>query len=992
MSHSGLVSNHCKLAAYNGNVDAVTETQNELLNGLNEEQRSAVTHGTGPLLIVAGAGTGKTTVITKRIAWLLEQGLAKPEEILALTFTEKAAAEMAGRVGELLPLGHLPEHIYTFHGFGDRLLKEFSLDVGLPPTYKMLRDLEQVLLLREHLYELPLDFFRPRTSPGKHLKLLTNFFSRIKLDDLPAEEYAALVKLEETRVEAMEESPERADAAYDLRKQQEIAACFEKYEELKADAYAIDQSDQVFRAYRLLRDHEVIQRRVRDRFKYILVDEYQDVDVVQARLVNLLAGTNGNVTVVGDDDQSIYGFRGASVSNILEFPKVHDQTATVVLTTNYRSTQNVLDAAYRLIQHNGEYRLEKLQEIDKRLRAERGAGAEPVVLRTATAYDEAEAVAERIVEALKDPELRASDIAILTRKNATGEYFRSALLRRGIPVAFEGAGALYDQTEIKICLAFLELVVNPRQHTRLRLLLTSELYGMPHTDVAKLEQACRASSRHLWDELEAPEAELSEAGQRAAAKLREEIMQFCRMADTHNAAQVLYQWLTEHTDWVRREELSETDVLRTQNLSKLFRRIRTFVENASDTSVAAWTEYFHDILAYGEDRAASERDFEADAVQIMTAHGSKGLEFPIVFVAGLAKKIFPMQGPPDQMPKSLLPTANLPENDALREERRLCYVALTRARDRLILSSSESYESSEVYEPSQFIGEAMGETEVVKAGAGAADPLRHIQAARPELALASSWQPPDPLELSYSAIEAYDTCPLKFYWEHVERVYVEPNPATEYGNLLHEVIAALNHARMRGEQPTHDQIDVWFDEAWASRQWRFMSSEHRDKTREKGREALRQWWTEELTRSVPFAIEEDFRVTVGGVLIKGRFDRIEKDADGYRLVDYKSSVVPTQMIANRRANTNQQLTLYAMAVKEKYGEYPTKLSLYFVDTGKVGSVAVSPRKLKNLEAKIEHVAQGIRDRNFEPKKARHFCTPTVFNFCPGNEAEIARER
>jgi len=943
-------------------------------------------------LIVAGAGTGKTTVTTERISWLLAEKKAKPEEILALTFTEKAAAEMEGRLAETLPFGRIPTHISTFHAFGDQLLREFSLDVGLPPTFTLLRNLEQVLLLRENLYDLPLDYFRPRTAPGRHLKLLAQFFARIKQDDISAAEYVERVRGEEKRVAALTESPEKADAAYDLSKQKEVAACFVKYEELKADAYAIDQSDQVFMAYRLVRDHEVIRRRVRDRFKYVLVDEFQDVDVVQSKLVDLLGGTDGNITVVGDDDQSIYGFRGASVSNILNFPKQHPKTTSVVLTQNYRSTQAILDASYRLIQHNGQYRLEASQQIDKRLHSDE-PGTDPLVLRTETVYDEAEMIAARIEEVLQDPDRSSKDIAVLTRKNATGEYFRAALLKRGIPVAFEGTGALYDQPEVKICLAFLDLVVNPRQHGRIRLLVTSELFGLPHEDMAKLEQARRATQASLWDQLgEMTEGEYSAAAVRAAARFREEVTKFCGMADTHNAAQVLYRWLSEHTDWVRREELSEEDVLRTQNLSKLFRRLRTFVEHATDASVGGWTEYFHDVLAYGDDQAASELDLEQDTVSVMTAHAAKGLEFHTVFVVGLAKDQFPMKPQADQIPTNLLVSANLPENDPLREERRLAYVALTRAKRQLVLTSAATYGGVRIAEPSSFIKEAMGDAVTVIGSQGAADPLRQVDQARPELALATSWQPPEPLELSYTQISTYRTCPLKFYWENVERVYVEPDSATEYGNLLHTLIAALNQARMRDRTVSPAQLDALFTEAWASRRWLFDSAEHRDQAKERAHAALRQFWAAEQARPAAHLVEESFRLTLGDVIIRGRFDRVEKDADGYQIVDYKSTDVRTQKQAEGKIAENQQLTLYAMAIKDRFGEYPKKLSLYFIESGRVASTTVSPVKVRNMEQRIADVAAGIRARDFTAKRSQHYCTPTIFNFCPGNRLTAVRER
>ncbi|MEK9152621.1 MAG: UvrD-helicase domain-containing protein, partial [Patescibacteria group bacterium] len=329
-----------------------TFTEEALLADLNDEQRRAVSHDGGPLLIVAGAGTGKTTVITNRIAWLIATGRAKPEEILALTFTDKAAGEMTERVDRLLPLGYTDLWISTFHAFCQRLLQAHGLDIGLPDDFRLLNQTDAYLLLRKNFDRFALDYYRPLGNPTKFLTALLSLFSRAKDEAVHPREYLDFAK---------NLSLDKDNAALDAdekSRQSELAEAYHAYERLLLENSSIDLGDLMLYALELFSRRPAILEKYRKQFKYILVDEFQDTNWAQYELVKRVAPKHGNIVVVGDDDQSIYKFRGASVSNILQFKNDFPGAGEVVLTRNYRSLQNILDLSYGFIQRNNPNRLE----------------------------------------------------------------------------------------------------------------------------------------------------------------------------------------------------------------------------------------------------------------------------------------------------------------------------------------------------------------------------------------------------------------------------------------------------------------------------------------------------------------------------------------------------------------------------------------------------------------------------------------------------------
>ncbi len=353
------------------------------LERLHPEQRDAVTHGEGPLLIVAGAGTGKTQVITHRIAWLIAEKKARPEQVLALTFTDKAAAEMESRVDQLVPYGLVGATIATFNAFCDRLVREHAVELGLTSRLRVESQAEILVFLRERLFELGLERYLPLGQPDSHLRALTGLFDRARNEDVAPDRYRAFA---DQLAAAAGEDPERADRAAD---ELEKARVYAKFEELLMGAGRIDFGSQIRLALRLLRERPHVRREIVDRWRWILVDEFQDTNHVQFEMVRLLAGERRNLTVVGDDDQSIYRFRGARIENLLQFLDVYTDAKQVLLKRNHRSGQRILDDAHRLIRANNPWRLESQRGWDKRLLAQRkepGGEDAPIMTDLVTRY------------------------------------------------------------------------------------------------------------------------------------------------------------------------------------------------------------------------------------------------------------------------------------------------------------------------------------------------------------------------------------------------------------------------------------------------------------------------------------------------------------------------------------------------------------------------------------------------------------------------------
>src|SRR3990167_5183327 len=424
-----------------------TKVQSETLKGLNKQQEKAVTFGPptggGPLLIIAGAGTGKTTVLTRRIVYLIEKGLAKPEEILALTFTEKAATEMQERADQLMPLGYADIDISTFHAFGQKILQDHALDIGLPGDFKVLTETQAFILLKKHIHEIDLNYYRPIGNPNKFIHTLLKHFSKAKGEEITPHQYLKYAQGLQLNTDSTNKGKKKKKVEIegepdqdDYKRISEVANAYHFYQKLLLDNQYLDFGDLINYSLNLLRERPKVLELLRNKYKYVLVDEFQDTDLSQYELVKLLAHPENNITVVGDDDQSIYKFRGASVSNILKFKEDYPKASEVTLTQNYRSTQNILDLAYDFIKLNNPERLESKLNIDKKLKSCLKDKGLIEVIHAGSGYEEARRVTDKIIELTEKDKLTFNDFAILARANDHSEAFIAELSRRNIPYIF----------------------------------------------------------------------------------------------------------------------------------------------------------------------------------------------------------------------------------------------------------------------------------------------------------------------------------------------------------------------------------------------------------------------------------------------------------------------------------------------------------------------------------------------------------------------------
>lgn len=955
--------------------------KDEILNGLNQEQLEAVTHKTGPLLIIAGAGTGKTTVITRRIAWLIEQKICKPSEILALTFTEKAAAEMEERVDLLVPYGYTDMWISTFHAFGDRLLRDYSLDLGLPANFKILTKTEQAIFFRENIYAFDLIHFRPIADPLSHIQSLLNHFSRLKDELISPEAYqnhidtkiATAFKTDSTR-----RVPVGAMTEEEKEKQQELARVYGQYQELMIQSGNLDFGDQIFYTYKLLKEHPQILKDCQEKFKFILVDEFQDTNYAQNEIVKLLAGKNGNLTVVGDDDQAIYRFRGASISNILDFKKAYPQLKQVVLNNNYRSTQEILDASYKLIQNNNPDRLEVKNHINKKLVSTK-QGTQPELLHCDTLSCEADTVVTKIQELAKTKGLDFNEFAILVRANNQATPFIQSLNLAGIPFIFSGASSLFEQPEIKMLIAFLKSLVYDDDNLAFYQLATSDLYNIDHLKMTELYTQATRGNRSILSLIESssPDDQIN--------NLVSDIKKYS-VQKNESVGEVLYDFLTSKKYL---HKLTQTDSVENEikihNIAKFFERIAQFNHSASDRGVINFLKNLELILEVGDETETASIDPEIKAVNILTVHAAKGLEWPVVFIINCVADRFPSRRKREALPiPEELIKERMPEGDYhLEEERRLFYVAATRAKDWLFLSSADDYGGKRTKKLSQFVLELLGEpqSQKVKHHLTPSEKIERFKKIETCYHKLPNKFTGDILRLSRQQIDDYYSCPKKFYFAHVVKIPLLENQHLMYGTAIH---AALDHyfrRKIKGEKPELQQLVEDFKQNF--RNVGFITRDQEELRKRQGLETLARFYDTDIGNTeIPNAVEQEFEFTEDGVKIIGRYDLVFKNMDNYEIRDFKTSDVREQKDADRRIKESTQMMIYALAWQEKYGSVP-KTSLHFIESGLTGEITFTENDLEKTKELILDVKEGLKKNDLAAKPDFNTCKWCAYkDICP----------
>ncbi len=960
---------------------------------LNPEQRQAVEHGEGPLLIIAGPGSGKTRVITERVVHLLQLGPddgtaagLRPENILAVTFTDKAAEEMKRRVREALPEVETLPHISTFHSFCYEVLRKRHFE------RRLLDKVDVWIFLRRRLEQLGLDFYQKLAEPGAFLHALNEFFSRCQdelIEPHDFEAYVAKVEKDFQRRAARLDSAEQKLEEEEVLKKKELARVFRNSRKLIEDAGCSSLGSLIPETVRLFHREPEVLESYRERFRYVLVDELQDTNFAQIELLRRLVAPPYNITAVGDDDQAIYRFRGAAHGAFQMFHQVFPGARVINLYRNYRSTKRILRAADVVIAKNThEQKKQPLHTLHEE-------GCRVFLLESTDYRSEVAWIAGEVARLARGG-MRLADIAVLYRAHAYRAPLVEEFRRRKIPFAVRGLSIL-STIILRDLVAYLNLVHSPHHNISLTRVLLAPRWRLPEELALEVRQEAARNRCSLFDVLESWEKAaarnaLTETGWAELKKLILGIRRFSQELSVTRLLDLLLEWL----------ELSFLPGDADQIYVKAFRDFLAGWEEKSETrKLREFMEYFQYFQDAGGKIEAPEPEDPSNAVQMMTVHAAKGLEFPVVFILSVAPRRFPHSEQraviefPDELRQGPEPPANIHQQ----EERRLFFVAMTRAEERLYVSSV----SKPGKKPSAFVDDLLSNPVVAardmerilipEITAEAAGPPATVALSEPRVRDGAQpglfsdapgragaiypdlagWanQPPaivadGKLHLSATAIEDYLSCPLKFKFSHFLKIPTGPQAALTFGNIMHQAVRHYFELR-RQAPPPFAAMEEFFLRAW--KDVGFEDAYQEQAYKKAGLEQLRGFverQTENLVPAEKIRLEETFHLELGDVVLEGRVDQIDPlgppGDPAVELIDYKTGRPRSQKDADR----SLQLSIYALAAREQLKLKPARLTFYNLTNNQPVSTARTARELDQAVEEIREVAEQIRRMLFQP--------------------------
>ncbi|MDP4038940.1 MAG: ATP-dependent DNA helicase [bacterium] len=930
-----------------------------LSRGLNEEQRRAIRHLNGPALIIAGAGSGKTAIITRRIAWLIAQKKAKPEEILALTFTDKAAREMEERVDLLVPYGYVQTNIMTFHALGDSILKENALEIGLTPDFTVMSNFQQIIFIKQIFEKLKLKYYAPLGNPYKFIDSLTRHFSRLKDELIDPKKYLIFARKILLGAKTKNEK-------HEAKRILELANAYKIYIDECKKQGKLDYGDQINFCVELFKKRPHILADYQERFHYILVDEYQDTNFAQNELLGLLGQKHKNVMVVGDDDQSIYRFRGAAISNILSFKQNYPNTKQIVLNKNYRSTQKILDFAYQLIQHNNPNRLEVKNRISKKIIG-KVEGKKPVFSQFETREEELIMMSEKIKKLIKSG-IKAKEIAVLARKNKQLLDIARNLANQKIPFEMSQNESLFDRSEIRAIINFVNCLNDPNDSKSLYGLLIGDIYRLPIEKIIEYNSTA-AKIKFSLEKYLLSGINLDDK----VADVLIELKNFRNIASDNTTRQLIYKFITDTNYLIKLKNKSTKDsnsALKIQNIAKFFELIDEFESVTNDSSIFHFWQYLSEISASSVDILAEQSPLDLDGVQVLTVHKSKGLEFEAVFLIDMIDHIFPSKNQAEliKIPDKLIKISS-PDNWHMEEERRLFYVAATRAKKHLFLSASFNHGGIRRKKTSPFIFEAfddilpksqaINDLPYAKINNLAKVPPQNIDLVKN--LFTNGW-----LHLSPHQIDDYLRNPKEFWFLHVLKV---PRPIEHnliYGSAIHKVIEFYFTSRLNKRKPRLVELFNVLDKNWINEG--FISIDHEKKRYKRAKKVIKNFFNrEQKSGKLPIYVEKPFSFKLNDikVVVAGRYDAVYIRSGKIEIRDFKTGQKDSLKIVENALKSSIQLGIYGLAWEKTQGQPPSKLSLDFLDN----NILVSTDKIRNeaILSKISKVADGIRANNFKPK-------------------------
>ena len=973
---------------------------------LNPEQRAAVQHGEGPLVVVAGAGTGKTRVITERIRYLLDtQPELTGKEILGLTFTDKTAAEMKHRVvaaardrGESDAERAEAVTLSTFHSFCNTLLQE------LDPDLKPIDKIDHWILLRRNLPLLQLDHYRRLAEPGQFLGDFVEFFSRCQDELVTPDEYqryAAEQAENFHRVRGAMPEDERRIRDEEVAKIQEIARAYRASDLLLRERKLVTFGTQIMDAVLHLRANESLRQELRARYRYILVDEFQDTNIAQLELLWLLGGERPNMVVVGDHRQAIYRFRGASFGSFTIFLKrfasglaMTHQDLLRPLTLNYRSAGRILRVAGQVIRHN-----EKPTNIPEYpLTAVREDGDKVRVVTHESSEAEAQWVAGELGR-LHRAGAKWRAFAVLYRSHAHRDKLVEALKARQIPFVIRNLSILSHRL-VRDLIAYLRLIDLPSDDVACARVLAMPAWGLEPADLVRLiERAAKGKGVSLWDTMQAAHGEPRfSGGGRNLGALIELVTEFRKKARQLTAEEFF-------------DELAEALEIGSAVASedrKYFDRLAQFVRDWQPKSESLRLKEFVEYLDYF-DQAGGSINLEqesGDAVQLMTVHAAKGLEFDHVYVLRLVQRGFPAGEKPRvlEFPTELMREEQPQGSFHIQEERRLFYVAVTRARHRLTLNTVVNKRSK----PSPFLDDILMEAQIKRRDVEQLAPTpgnEHPASTETEPVLfdlpvgrarigsrigewAASYRPPvpEPLQISPSAIGALEACPQKYLFNYAWKLRGGPAAAMSFGSVMHNTIKYFIGELAKGQTLPFEEVERKFELEWTSAG--FEDDYQEQEYKKEGLAQLRAFHASTLA-SPPNVIAQEkvFDLPMdNNVSLTGRMDQVNRLGPGEEeIVDYKTGRPRNE----DKAKKDVQLSVYALAAREVFDWNPARLTLHFLQTNHPVSATRDDRQLKKVRAEIQEAAADIRAGEFpaKPGFACKFCD--YESICPAREQGTA---
>jgi len=973
---------------------------------LNEAQRRAITHGEGPLLVIAGAGTGKTRVITERIRHLLESDESlSGENILGLTFTKKAAGEMKARVVKATGERGKAVTLATFHSFCETLLAEAD------PQRVMLDEFDHWILLRRNLRRLRLEKYRRLADPGQFLNDFVEFFSRCQDELVSSKDYQRYAAGLSARLEAEQESLDEdtlAERQETVALQQELARAYRASEELLREKKRVSFGSLITGAVELLERDAQLCEALQNKYRYILVDEFQDTNIAQLRLLELLAGSARNIVAVGDNDQAIYRFRGASFGSFKLFlerfagwKEGQDSTPfRVALTENYRSTPNILRVAMQVIGQNAV----SADFPKKVLSPNKPPGEKIRIVELATPEEESRWVASEL-ERIHGAGRRWKDFAVLYRQHAHRDHLVEELSRRRIPFVITRLSIL-EHPLVRDVLAFLRLIVAPYDDIACARVLAAPAWHLEAADLVRLAERARKEKKVIYDLLQLPQGQLAFDRSHAALGQLVEFVSLQRRTLKRCSAREILGLLTEWLEIPQRAK---------EHDRKYVKRLAEFMkewEPKSETrGLPEFIEYL-DYYAQAGGVVSLEDDAPPDAVQLMTVHGAKGLEFPQVFLLRVNNRAFPAteRSRVFEFPMELMKEGAPAEQFHIQEERRLFYVALTRAEERLTITTVTEKKGKVpvfiediVMEPAikrQDVRQIMpklppariedwaledhgGDAQLFPAPAQPAKIFSRIAD------WAEEFHPPsaEPLTLSPSALSGYRTCPQRYLFGYLWSLREGPKAAMSFGAVMHTTIKRFVDQLRKSVKLPFEEVQRIFETEWNSKG--FEDQYQEEEYKKDGVEQLRAFHAGMLAE-LPQALgqEKAFELPLdNNVIVKGRIDQINSlgNKRDVEIVDYKTG----RPKKDAEAKKDLQLSLYALAVKEILELNPVRLVFHYLQNNQRQETTRDAKQLDEAQRVVQEAAADIRAGEF-PAKRGFICRNCAYRpICPAHEETLS---